>query len=305
MISRLKALLMIAANRRGQRDIVLRQTIFRLASRVTPVLAVDVRGVRYFLDTTDQDLARAIFVHGTYEQSLMQRAVQEIIRLSGPGKGLKDRVFVDVGANVGTATLAALCHLGASAAVTFEPHPSNFKLLQHNLLANSLVDRVVAHQSALSDREARLELEVFPSHQGSHRVRTRSGMTVPAHSTLNPAGVIQVNATTFDAAIDASGMDLDGVGLVWIDTEGHEGHVLAGAERLLKAEIPVVIEFWPAALRAAGGLERLGSLVTCHYTHILDLSQNHSRVLPATEFPLLIDQYDTPSGWTDLLLLKL
>ena len=38
------------------------------------------------------------------------------------------------------------------------------------------------------------------------------------------------------------GQVADAVGLVWIDTEGHEGHVLAGAASLVDRGVPIVLE---------------------------------------------------------------
>ena len=45
------------------------------------------------------------------------------------------------------------------------------------------------------------------------------------------------------------------LGLVWIDVQGHEAHVLAGAQRLLEQGVPTVIEVWPYGLARTDGTE--------------------------------------------------
>jgi FkbM family methyltransferase len=286
---------------RTQRRIEFREQLFRLASKITPVIAVDVAGVRYFLSTADRDLSRAIFVHGYYEQPLMRRAVAAIARLHG-GLGLESRLFIDVGANIGTVTLSAICEFRARGGLALEPHPGNFELLRHNLLANDLLHRVAAVQAAASDRAATVALDVFPSHHGSHRVRTQGDVAWDRFGSGNTESV-QAHTITLDAAIQDNGISLDDVGLVWIDTEGHEGHVLAGAERLLHTDVPVLIEFWPEALRVADGLDRLAVLVSQNYTHVLDLQSDTLR--PASAIHAIASEYDAkPFPWTDLLLLK-
>ena len=42
------------------------------------------------------------------------------------------------------------------------------------------------------------------------------------------------------------------LGLVWMDAQGHEAHILSGAEVLHAPDIPIVTEYWPQGLRHAG-----------------------------------------------------
>ena len=89
---------------------------------------------------------------------------------------------------------------------------------------------------------------------------------------------VQAHTITLDAAIQDNGVDADDVGLVWIDTEGHEsGPCTRWAERLLHTDVPVLIELWPEALRVADGLDRLAVLVSQNYTHVLDLQSDTLR----------------------------
>lgn len=306
--SRLKELVKLLTNYRGERDAIFRQYLFGLIARVAPVIAVDSGGVRYFLSTADDLLSRSIFVRGFYEGPLLEKALEALAALRIRPPNLRDSGFIDIGANYGTATLAAICHWGAQHALAVEPHPANFEMLQHNLVANKLTSRVSLRQVALSDHEATVDLAVSPIHPGTHRVL--GDLTLGENCASVPGQeTVRVPATTLDRVLDEEGVDLGRVGLVWIDTEGYEPHVLGGAARLLQSNVPVLIELWPLALRAANGLERLISLVSINYTHILDLALEWEGDSPplrsASEIQCLVEAYDRRSSWTDLLLLTL
>lgn len=305
-ISRLKELVKLLTNYRGERDAMFRQYLFRLAARVAPVIAIDSGGVRYFLSTADELVSRSIFVRGVYEEPLLKKALEALAALRIRPPDLENSGFIDIGANYGTATLAAMCRWGAQHAVAVEPHPANFEMLQHNLLANRLTNRVSLRQMALSDHEATVDLAVSPTHPGTHRVLTDLTDGDNCASVVG-RDTIRVSATTLDNVLDDEDIDLGRVGLVWIDTEGHEPYVLAGATKVLQSNVPVLIELWPSALRAANGLERLISLVSTNYTHFLDLALEWEGDSPplrsAWEIRSLIEAYDRRSSWTDLLLL--
>ena len=62
------------------------------------------------------------------------------------------------------------------------------------------------------------------------------------------------------------------IGLAWIDTQGHEGHVLSGASRLIQANVPIVIEFWPYGLKRSGGYPLLRQFLA-RQNRVLDIHQ--------------------------------
>jgi hypothetical protein len=79
--------------------------------------------------------------------------------------------------------------------------------------------------------------------------------------------------------------------LLWVDVQGHEGHVLLGAEALVARRTPAVLEFWPAQLRLAGTLDTFVDAVARHYERVVDLGQPHEhadpRELKPEELPAL------------------
>ena len=105
---------------------------------------------------------------------------------------------------------------------------------------------------------------------------------------------------TFDSQVEAGLIALDGLGLVWIDAQGHEGHILTGARSLHGADVPVLIEFWPYGLERAGGTEMLVETVGASFATVIDMGDGSE--LPARRLAELLGRYRGTED-TDLLLL--
>jgi hypothetical protein len=101
-------------------------------------------------------------------------------------------------------------------------------------------------------------------------------------------------------------IDPDEVGLVWIDTQGHEPHVLRGATAMLKAGVPVVLEYCPWIL--GDGIEALDELITRHFPTVVNLNiaaegpTGASATLAAGDLQALARRF-ARRGYADLLLL--
>lgn len=202
--------------------------------------------------TSDKLVGRYTFMNGDYELHLMRRAIEIISAERGVPSILQGKTFMDVGANIGTALVPALRLFGADSAVAFEPEPENYRLLHLNLIANGLDERVRRFPLALSDHTGTSDLELSATNSGDHRMRM-PGAGDGDDGESNRA-TIGVPVTRLDDLVASGEVDLSSLGMVWMDVQGHEGHVLAGASTLLDSSIPVVAEFWPYGLRRSGGL---------------------------------------------------
>jgi len=285
--------------RGAERRAIARDAVFRAAGGVTPSLAVDADGIRFHLNTADKEISRIVFIYGLYDRPLMHAAFEGLRRLGGPA-GFGGRRLVDIGANIGTTTLTACTHFGASGAVAFEPDPTNLRFLDLNLRANGLEGRVKVHAAAVSDRPGTVTLELSADNAGDHRVR-RGPKPGAALET------VEVPALALDDLIAAGELDPAEVGAVWLDVQGHEGQALAGARRLLEAGPPVVVEYWPHGLREAGGLELFDEVAAAHYTRLIDLGRPQDgpagfEPQPVVELPGIAERYAGAGDHTDLLL---
>jgi FkbM family methyltransferase len=260
--------------------------------RLTPIGAS--RGApRLLFDTSDVEIGPRVWREAGYEEDAMAWILDH---LGHPQRG---RTVVDVGANIGTTTVPMLTRFGAAYVEAFEPAPDNARLLRCNLILNDLEDRVTFHPVAVSDAAASVTLELCAWNTGDHRVQAvDTGWELYGESDRRS---VRVEAVRLDDHLRSQPGD---VALVWVDTQGHEAHVLAGASKLLGA-VPWVIEYWPYGLTRAAGLDRLHRLVAERFSTAVDVRRSQER-----EEPVIMDPADIPrvgaelgSGYTDFILL--
>ncbi|MDQ8043771.1 MAG: FkbM family methyltransferase [Patulibacter sp.] len=253
-----------------QRIRIRREQLRKLIRRATPIVVREDRGINYVIDLRDEsEVTHWIWFFGRYEEPLLARAAA-CLSLDGRGeRPLEGKTFLDVGANIGTASLCALLRQGASNTLLFEPHPANLRLLRMNLAANDLTTKGRVCAVAVSDADGEVTFEESEDNIGDHRVRdgeVEAGTLGEEHRTT-----ITVPATTLDNALSAAGVAPESVGLVWVDVQGHENQVLDGAASLLAAGAPWCVEFWPYGLKRAGTLERFLTTVRANFSHAWDL----------------------------------
>jgi FkbM family methyltransferase len=224
-----------------------------------------------FFSTEDRTVGRQIYVEGGWEPHLLPR-VLEIGGIDPSGK-----VLLDVGANIGTTSIPA-ARLGARV-IAFEPVESNFRLLRANVAVNRLDDQITTIHAACSDTNGELKMTLSRSNSGDHRV--------------SDVGDVSVPSIRLDDALASLGNAATDVALIWMDTQGHEASVLAGAVELLKFQRPLLMEFWPAALG-----DSIGKLrdALAPYQNVIDMQNGQ-----VTSWPELLDRYR--DGFTDVLLM--
>lgn len=296
----------IATNAHGERTPIARDYLYRAVAPLTPSFEIASGDARFVLNTADMEISRILFTRREYDRPLLVAVHDLLTKLHGRPFTLAGATFMDIGANLGSATVEALVHFGAERGLAFEPDAVNFAFLQRNLAANGLLERVDAHRVALSDREGEVTFELAPENAGDHRVR----LDAPLQNSLGEAGreLVSVPATTLDALAGRGAVDLSRVGLAWIDVQGHEPNVLEGASALCESHVPIVIEYWPYGLRAAGALERFDDLVGRRFTHVLDTRRAggdpERGLLDAGALTSLHEVYRAPEQHTDLILLR-
>lgn len=246
----------LPSSSRGERED--RARLFQLARPLTPMLAVETDSATYFVSSADQGPGRSLFVdRQRQEMDTLRLALKTLNELGH--SGMSAGAFLDVGANIGTSTIPALVDHGFARAIACEPDPDNYRLLELNVQVNGLHDRVVSLQKALSDEEGFAELARSKSNWGDHRLLENSS---ERPSKLAKRELLSIERTTIDGLIRDLGLAPVDIGLVWIDAQGHEPQILAGAQALLASGTPVVFEYSPKALRsAADRTVRIASLL--------------------------------------------
>ena len=286
-------------NRRGLRRSMARGYIFDLARLITNEMLIECGRERFYVATNDKGIGRELFIERTFDGESFERT---FAFLAGRGYSVRDRVFLDVGANIGTTSVMAITRLGCAHVFAFEPSRANVRMLRHNVLENGLEERITPICAAVSDRPREVQMRLCETNSGDHRVN------VPEISVQDGREVVIVEAVSLDAWLDEQRIDLETVGAVWIDAQGHEPHVLAGASQMLASDTPIVCEFWPHGLREARSLDRMCELLAGCGREVIDLgtpAQGRTpAVLRTAELRSLADRYPGTNNFCDLLLLR-
>jgi len=291
-----------AINYRGQRRAIARGYLFDTLHWVTPSVAIETDGLRLYLSTADRVVSRRIFASGLWERHTFDLVMRELAD-RGLGAGLDGKLFLDIGANIGTASFHAINAHGAALALAFEPAPQNLRFLRQNIVANELEDRVQIHACAISDVDGHVAFELSDVNAGDHRVRTTTAEAQPALLGESRWITTGVASRRLDGYVEDGTLALERVGLAWIDVQGHEGHVFGGAHRLLDSQVPVVCEYWPYALRRAGGFERFREELAGRRSSFVDLARPGAGARPIACLAAVAGELARPDESRDLLLL--
>ena len=241
-----------------------RGTFYDAAARLTPFLGTRAGQGLFLVRTEDANVGRTLFCkQGRGEMDVVARAATVLRAIFGD-EAVDGRTFIDVGANIGTTTVSALLEQDFGEAVALEPEDVNFVTLRVNLLLNGLEDHVTAVQVAASDHVGTLPLVVDRSQGGKHWVATDDAARQRA---LPTDEVIEIPITTLDELARQGVYQPDQVGLLWIDAQGHEGHILEGATSLLSRGTPIVLEWDPAMLDKVGDRGKIERVAADSYTH--------------------------------------
>lgn len=212
-------------------------------------VTVDTVHGRLTLDPTlDQGaISRALYVRREYNVT-QETTVLAFLRSRGrlPAAGIG--TIVDVGANLGLTAIGMLVRHEFASAVALEPAPDNFALLEHNVRQNGLTDRVTLVPCAAAERSGAGTLTMHPRSAGAHHLRPSGAVD---RRTGQPRREITVETVALDD-LAADGRIPSSTALIWMDAQGWEARIIAGASRLMSQSIPVVSEIAPNVMRNAG-----------------------------------------------------
>jgi FkbM family methyltransferase len=196
---------------------------------------IESHGNKMYADAKDEGVLPLLQSGGIYEEY-----ETELFKgLLEPGK-----VVVDIGANIGHYTLIAARIVGDSGHVyAFEPDPHNYDLLVKNVGLNGF-NNVTAVNMALSNEKGSLTLFLDKYNLGAH--------SLSADNVLMSAGAVEVETATLDSFL-AEEAGREKVDILKVDTQGAEGLILEGAQKLLdEDDLIMLMELWPFGLRNAG-----------------------------------------------------
>lgn len=228
-------------------DSALALPLHALADLVQPVQTAD--GSMHIF-AADAVIGASLKNHGSFQTD----KIDEVLAYLRTYYAFTPELFVDVGANIGTHLVHALTACGFAQGLAFEPDPHNFALLVQNMATNNLQAKARAFKLALSAHSGASTFELCDTNFGDHRVR-QPGLVAAPDLGESQRRVISVLTDTADTFFAENSLALSTKTLVWVDTQGHEGHVFKGMDQALAGlDKPfIVCEFWPYGLERAGG----------------------------------------------------
>jgi len=174
----------------------------------------------YVVLTSDQSVGRFIYSWGTYERNQLERAVERAHVALG-------KTIIDVGANLGTASISGLRAGWFDQALAIEADPDNARLIRANIALNGLDDVMTCLPVACGAESGTARFAVDPARRGNSRVALNGQIEVPMQS------LAEICAH--------QGLTVDDIGLIWVDVEGFEEQVIQGAGDLF-TRVPWVLE---------------------------------------------------------------
>ncbi len=183
--------------------------------------------------------------------------------LSDAGRLDGKESIVDVGAHVGTTSIAALVNHGFVRAVAIEPDPAHLPLLRANIALNGLHERVAVIEAAMSDDRRREQ----PFLQGSRKEASYRWMKGRLVEERAP-GAVAVDTVSLDGLAADAVVDPATTGLLWFDCSGCEQQALRASSAFLEHRVPLVLTLRRGQFTESTPLlERLQSI----YEHVIDL----------------------------------
>lgn len=229
-------------------------SLFGRATAEPDIETVRTRFGPMILSRGDKEISRRLRANGRFEEGKIEEVVAYLCERFAYSPG----VFVDIGANIGTHIVSAMNSGRFDAGIAIEMEDANFALLSANLALNGLSKTTRAFQLALSDKESEAAIELSADNFGDHRLRATQTPVSGRFGEQNRF-TVPVRTTTLDRLAELESITFGRDHLVWIDTQGHDGHVLAGASKILHGSSApfVVCEVWPYGVERAAGRELL------------------------------------------------
>ncbi len=266
-----------------------RRTAFQLSRDRQQFLLAHQQGEYYVVLTYDQIISRDVYVYGHFEFGKVEKAIGLL------GTGFRLECLVDIGANIGTVCIPAIRRGLAQRAIAIEPDPTNYRVLVANTYLNDVAAAIACHNMAFGAEDGQeLTLELSRENSGDHQIASGAGARRPDRDQVT------VRSGTLDGALP----ELDpGSTLIWMDTQGYEGFILAGAPRTLARRVPLVVEYWPQGMQRTGGTAAVRAALL-GYRSYYDLSQEQPQpvaISPAT-LDALWARIGDQGAHTDLLV---
>jgi len=247
------------------------------------VLFLNKNNNKYLLHNNDH-ISKLLFINGEFDFKILKKALKYL------GKKQKRKTLINIGAHIGSSCIEAIKKNYFEDAIAFEPAIRNYRLLQVNILLNSLENRIKACHLAISDKKKILNLSINEkANSGDNRILKY----------VSKKSYEKVKSETLDRF--TSHLNRKNA-LIFMDVQGHEPYVFKGAKNTIKKKIPIVFEFSPY-LFDKNWLKYFKDLFK-NYTYFYDLHDDTKVKFTSENIIKLYKKLDIKKeNYTDLLIL--
>lgn len=146
-------------------------------------------------------------------------------------KGIQNPTFIDIGANIGLISLQMLKRFPKLKIYAFEPSPHQYSLFKKTIQENTLSDKIILSEDAVSDTQSEVSFFIHneANCSGDGFIDTGRG-----------GDGTSINVKTIPLDIWWKNNEKPHIDLIKIDTEGAELFVLKGAKELIQECSPVI-----------------------------------------------------------------
>jgi len=249
----------------------LRRIIFDISKEKSKYIFVENKE-KFLLFTHDQIISKEYFAKNNWDYEKFENVINFL------RKDYQITKLYDIGANIGVTCIPAVNRNLVKQAIAVEPESENFKLLKLNINLNNLEDKIKTFNYALSSEDKKLlNLEVSDSTSGGHRIRLpdrQRGIHGEEKKEIK-----SVMSRTFDSLFPNVNSNED---LIWIDSQGFEPNILSGADKLIVSGAPIVIEFWPYAIKQNGLWRKMQEIIG-KFKFFSDISKNPFQIIEVNQ----------------------
>ena len=107
----------------------------------------------FVVDDRDEVISRSLINHGDWGEIQDIASVLDFLK-SKYSRDIEKNLFIDIGANIGKHTIAALNKYGFKRGLSFEPSKANFNILRTNVSLNNLCEKVKLVNAAAGDKDS-------------------------------------------------------------------------------------------------------------------------------------------------------
>lgn len=162
---------------------------------------------------------------GAYEKDFVLHLLRTLNKIEG------EKVFIDVGANIGMISLLCLSELDNLTIYAFEPGKHQFDLFTKTIQENKLTSKIKLNSLALSNTKAIVDFHV-------HDPEDVSGDGFIDTKRAGKTSLTKVQTDTLDNWFDENKPSR--IDVIKIDTEGAEFYILQGSQKIIQKFKPVI-----------------------------------------------------------------